>query len=288
MKISSTKTFGFSILLLGFLLSGTGLWLLLSPAQYQATVRIKCEPDSGGGDTYLRGNDRVFYSYDPYFIQTELEIIRSPLVLSNVVESLNLNIKWAENSAMAIKFLQRQLNLQVISNTTDINISFSSDDPNEAATIANAISVAYMDYEIKKYEQITRGGIRVLTEQYQKAEQEINAKRENLKQLGKQLDLPNPEPVDKLSKSNYAAYFLAKQELQKLEDFHKVLATRIEEEKLNFQIPKTSLVQIVNAAKPPEFPVRPNRWLGAALLVVGLFPTVGGFLLLKSSCRQSF
>jgi len=45
-------------------------------------------------------------------------------------------------------------------------------------------------------------------------------------------------------------------------------------------------VEIIEAAKPPEFPVSPNRWPDATLLAIGLFPTIGGFLLLKSSNRQ--
>jgi hypothetical protein len=46
-------------------------------------------------------------------------------------------------------------------------------------------------------------------------------------------------------------------------------------------------VQITNIVQPPEFPVGPNRWLCAALLVIGFFSTVGGLFLLKSSRRQS-
>ena len=70
-------------------------------------------------------------------------------------------------------------------------------------------------------------------------------------------------------------------------NLHKLLAARIEMEKLNLEIPKTSLVEIVEAAKAPKYPANPNRWLGATLLAIGLFPTVGEFLLLKSSLRSA-
>lgn len=52
MQILRTKILGLTLLLGGLVLCGAGLWLLLSPAQYQATVRIKREPNSGGVDTY--------------------------------------------------------------------------------------------------------------------------------------------------------------------------------------------------------------------------------------------
>ena len=289
MQILRTKILGFMLLLGGLALSGTGLWLLLSPAQYQAMARIKLEPDTGGDD----GNGQGMY--DPYFIQTELEIIQSPLVLSDVVKSLNLNVEWGKKygegspleTAKIIKLLRSQITLDPIRNTMLLDINFFSDDPNEAARIANAIAKAYSDYRVERHKQVTQGGIQVLTEALQEQDQVIKSRQENLEQLGKQLNLPNPEPTEELLKSNYPSYFQAKNKLQNFEDFYKMLAAKIEEEKSSFQIQKTSLVEIVDAAKPPEFPVGPNRWLGATLLAIGLFPTVGGFLLLKSSRRQS-
>jgi uncharacterized protein involved in exopolysaccharide biosynthesis len=280
-----TKILGFALLLGGLALCGTGLWLLLSPAQFEATATIKLEADEPDV------NGQV--SYDPYFIQTEFVIIQSPLVLSNVVESLNLNVEWGKKNGdgsplktvKSIKLLQRQIKLEPIRNTKLLNISFSSDDPNEAARIANAIAKAYSDYRIERHKQLTLEGIQVFTEQYQQDVQNIKNKQENLVQLAMQLNLPNPEPTEELLKSNYPSYFQAKQELQKLIEFHKLLTARIEAEKIDLQIPRASMVEIVDTAKPPEFPVGPDRWLGAALLAIGLFPTVGGFLLLKTSRR---
>jgi uncharacterized protein involved in exopolysaccharide biosynthesis len=44
-------------------------------------------------------------------------------------------------------------------------------------------------------------------------------------------------------------------------------------------------VRIVDIAEPPPSPVGPNRVLGAVLLGLGLFPLVGGILLLKPTRR---
>jgi uncharacterized protein involved in exopolysaccharide biosynthesis len=62
---------------------------------------------------------------------------------------------------------------------------------------------------------------------------------------------------------------------------HKLLAEKIESLKME-PSPKTVIVQFVDQAEPPQFPVRTNRPLGAALFAVGLFPLLGGMLLLKS------
>jgi uncharacterized protein involved in exopolysaccharide biosynthesis len=223
------------------------------------------------------------------------EEIRSPFVLSNVIESLNLNIAWGEKygggnplkTAKAIKLLQRRMRLEAGQDAGLITISVDSEDPNEAAKIANAIAKAYHDYRSKTFVTTITGSIRALEDEYRKQGQDIKAKQENLVQLGKQLNLPNPEPADELLKTNYPTYFQAKQELQKMIDLHKQINYRIETYKIDLAIPRTATVQITDIAQPPEFPVGPNRWLGAALLVVGLFSTIGGLFLLESSRQQS-
>jgi len=34
--------------------------------------------------------------YDPYFIQTEFELIQSEVILGKVIEELNLNVEWGK------------------------------------------------------------------------------------------------------------------------------------------------------------------------------------------------
>ena len=114
METRWTKIFGFALLLAGLVLCGGGLRLLLSPAHYQATARIKVESDA----IHTSGNGQNV-SYDPFFIQTEFEVLQSQVVLSKVVGELNLNVEWGKkyaggvtlstNEAMAI--LKRQLDL---------------------------------------------------------------------------------------------------------------------------------------------------------------------------------
>jgi uncharacterized protein involved in exopolysaccharide biosynthesis len=179
------------------------------------------------------------------------------------------------------------MDVQVIPNTTLIDINFLSSDPIEAAKVANAVAKTYSDYRMERWKQFTREVDRVLTEKYQRDEQAVKAKQENLEQLSKQLNPPDPEASDKLLKSNYPSYFETRRQLQDLIDFHKVVAAKIEYDKSTLQVPRIPMVEIVDIAKPPKFPVSPNRWLGATLLAIGLFSAVGGFLLLKSSYRRS-
>jgi hypothetical protein len=80
-------------------------------------------------------------------------------------------------------------------------------------------------------------------------------------------------------------YWEAKRKLENMLDFHKVLASKIESEKMAIRFPTSEMVTIVDAAQPPKLPASPNRFLGAVLLAIGLFPTVGGFLMIKSARR---
>jgi uncharacterized protein involved in exopolysaccharide biosynthesis len=244
MKTPSAKKLGFAVLLLGLALCGLGLWLLLSPAQYKSAARIRTRMmeiesrDSTDSSSMMNANYHDF-------IQTELEAIQSQGVLGKVVDALHLDVEWGKKygngsplkTATAIRLLQQQMSLEHIRNTRLIEIRFSSDDPNEAARIATAIAEAYQDYCYERYCQRKREGIRMLAEHYQKEEQEIKTRQESLEELGAQLKLPSPKPREDILKSDYPSYFQAKRDLQYREDYHKLLAARIEFEKIDHYCP---------------------------------------------------
>jgi capsular polysaccharide biosynthesis protein len=147
-KIGSKHVFGFATLVVGFALCVAGLWLLLSPAQYQATTRIAVGIDDPN-------------VYDPYFIQTELEIIKGQFVLGSVVKSLNLDVEWGKKhtggkmlkTSETVRLLKRRLILRAINNSRFIDISVTDEDPVDAANIANAIVEAYRNWRIKWHRQ---------------------------------------------------------------------------------------------------------------------------------------
>src|SRR6476660_2795024 len=63
------------------------------PETYASKARIKVEREQ----TDIPFNDRMGGSqYDPYFLQTEFETIKSERVLSNVVALLNLTEVWGK------------------------------------------------------------------------------------------------------------------------------------------------------------------------------------------------
>ncbi|HMD55410.1 MAG TPA: polysaccharide biosynthesis tyrosine autokinase, partial [Phycisphaerae bacterium] len=60
-------------------------------------------------------------------------------------------------------------------------------------------------------------------------------------------------------------YWEAKRTLENLKDFDKILAAKIESEKLDLEIPKTAMVEIVRQAEPEKDPVRPKKALNIVL-----------------------
>jgi succinoglycan biosynthesis transport protein ExoP len=71
-------------------------------------------------------------------------------------------------------------------------------------------------------------------------------------------------------------YWEAKRDLDSKVDFHKLLAAKIATEKIDLEIPKTTMVEIIDQAKPAKDPVRPNKTLNITLgIVIGLLVGIG-------------
>ena len=71
-------------------------------------------------------------------------------------------------------------------------------------------------------------------------------------------------------------YWELKRKQANMIDFHKLLQAKIESEKLDLEIPKQSMVTIIDQAKVGKTPVRPNKTLNIVLgIIIGLMVGVG-------------
>ena len=71
-------------------------------------------------------------------------------------------------------------------------------------------------------------------------------------------------------------YFEAKRNLDELQRFRQILDVKIAAEKIDVDLPKTMMVEIVDKAVPGMRPVRPNKPLNIALgIIIGLVVGVG-------------
>ena len=443
---------GLALLGIGLVLIVLGVRLALGPTIYQSSARIRIEHDqtdiSGWGDQ--RGSP----SYDPYFIQTEFELLQSEVILGRVIDNLDLNKEWGGKQVggdqikaaigkspteaagrkaaggdrlktwETIALLKSMIELRPVRNTSLIEIRVSSEKPDEAAKIANAIAEAYRDHRREQRMQVSEGGIRALEERFaeqeakvQKAQQQVDALRvklninevpasadgpaslmtadtlrkleslriENKAEYNRQITLldrlqalkkelgseglaqaiPTAAPDTILSvllehldtveqqlaalkkefgpehtevlkcqamaedlhakirsrvdgimlgldarvvslsnslinlgkdveqgvqrdtevASQSRPYFDAKRNLEELQRFRQILDTKIANEKIDVEMPKTMMVQVVDRAVPALRPSSPNLPRALALIVFGVLLDIAGFVMLQGGAR---
>ena len=259
---AATVTFAtvFVIVFLITIILATAITFIL-PESYASTARIRVERDISD-IIPARGTNVTIVptDYDPYFIQTEFEVIQSELVLSNVISRLNLNVIWGKKyfagetlkTTESMEILKGRINLMPVRNTKLISITVYSDDKNEAARLANAIAESYRDYREAQVTGIREKSVEVLSEAYQQEEAEIQKAR------------TQPD-ADKLAQ---------------LQDAHKQLFAKLEAAKLELRLPHGQLVQIVDSAEPGRAPVKPNKTMNIVIgAVIGaVLGTIAGTL----------
>src|ERR1043165_2505923 len=113
-------------------------------------------------------------NYDPYFIQTEFEVIQSEVILKRVIRDLNLNEEWAKKNngqplktPEIMKIIKGNLDLHNIRNTSLIEIKYFSEKADEAAQIANAVANAYRSYRLEQSFELMSNGIAALRTEWE-------------------------------------------------------------------------------------------------------------------------
>jgi capsular exopolysaccharide synthesis family protein len=163
------------------------------PEKFVSVARIKVERDVSD-ITPLNGSQSFSLGYDPYFIQTEFEVIQSEVILGKVVDDLGLDKKWAApgdpplRKDLAISRLKGLMDLRPVRNTSLIAISVYSEDKKEAADLANKIAETYRAHRIEERMRLGTTGIdsllKTLDERQEKvkeAQKKVDDLREKLK-----------------------------------------------------------------------------------------------------------
>ncbi len=145
------------------------------PESWSSMVRIAVEKDVS--DIMPLGFAQNSTQFDPFFIQTEFEKIRSKNVLHRVIANLKLNERWGEryNNGVPLKtsetfdYLSDKINVRQTRNTSLIEIWVYSDSKEkpaqEAADIANEIARVYKDSRLELKRKRSQAGIDKLKEE---------------------------------------------------------------------------------------------------------------------------
>ena len=188
------------------------------PEAYSSTARIKIERDQT--DITWQPDRANMGNYDPYFIQTEFEMILSDTILTKVVEKLDLNTEWGKRSlngeryktSDSIERLKLMIRLSPVRNTSLIEIKVYSDKPEEAAQVANAVAEAYKQHRLDQRTALTKGGIKTLKEQFDEHEQKIKEAQKEVDRLRVELNIS-----DQMASGDAPSPLMTAETLRKLE-----------------------------------------------------------------------
>ena len=186
---------GLALVGIGLVLIVLGVRLLVSPTTYQSAVRIRIERDPSGIPGLADPRNQT--AYDPYFIQTEFELLQSEAVLGRVVESLDLNNEWGKKYAggtrlktsETVALLKSRMELRPVGSTSLVEIRVFSDKSDEAAKIANAIAESYKTLRYEQLAQMQRGGIKALEARFQEQEAKVREAQKRVDALRGELNI---------------------------------------------------------------------------------------------------
>jgi uncharacterized protein involved in exopolysaccharide biosynthesis len=92
-------------------------------------------------------------AFDPYWLQTQFEVLQSKAILYRVITNLNLNKKWEKRLPIRYRVLKNQLEVRQWRSTSLIEIRFSSADRHEAAAVANEIARVYVETKLAAHRE---------------------------------------------------------------------------------------------------------------------------------------
>ncbi|MDA7915872.1 polysaccharide biosynthesis tyrosine autokinase [Verrucomicrobia bacterium] len=165
---------------------------LLQPKGYTSTVRMMVKKDIKDAQGVSASVSDFNAGFDPYFIQTQFEMIQSQEILYKVIEELGLNVTWAKRYGSPVTFetketfvfLSKQINVTQTRNTEYLQVQMVSVDPEEAALIANRIAEIYKEHRIASRRDRLLKGIATLErdkENHREAVGEMQAKLDKMR-----------------------------------------------------------------------------------------------------------
>jgi polysaccharide biosynthesis transport protein len=194
------KTVILAVFLLVVITATIVTWIL--PESYSSTARINVQRDVADVSGVQNGMVAGMSSYDPYFIQTEFEVIQSEIILDQVIQNLNLNKAWGDKyhldaplkTAESRRILKGLIELRPTRNTSLIEIRVSSDSPEEAARIANEIATTYATHRQNERRDLTMHGINTFEGKLKEYDNSVANQEQKVDKLRMELGVVDTDP----------------------------------------------------------------------------------------------
>lgn len=190
-RVVKTRKVLVLLLFMLVVLTTVGVTFIL-PKLYLASARIKVEQERPTIAVFER---EQFPTYDPYFLQTQYEIIQSQKVLLPVIQQLDLQKKWAQDAdplpqEFAFKKLKNSLVARRYRDTSLIEIAVYDEDPTRAADIANKIAEVFELDRLAEKRRQTMKGIDRLSQELRDQEKRLTDAQTKVEKLRKDLNVP--------------------------------------------------------------------------------------------------
>ncbi|MCS7063802.1 MAG: polysaccharide biosynthesis tyrosine autokinase [Methylacidiphilales bacterium] len=163
---------------------------------YAATAQIQVNKPQRDIEVFRRDHSNF---YDPHYFQSEFELIQSKKILYPVIEKLGLDKVYAQRllkqdtplpvDLMYDYLTKNLLKLDYRRGTNIITITGLSEDPEEAARIANSIAQVYIDTRREDEKARASRGLKSLSEEIEKQRKVVAESRQKVEALRKELGI---------------------------------------------------------------------------------------------------
>lgn len=206
----------------------TALVTFILPPTYASTARISVQRDTPDieGVNLGQGGGQTYSMYDfAFWIQTEFEKIQSKVILYQVISNLDLQIKWGEKYKLGslpmdqtYKFLKAQIDVSQTPRTSLIEIKAFSEDPNEAAAIANRITEVYRESRTNQWIEMSTKGLEALKRRETYETALITNLQHEVDTLKETLGITDVEVQQGYTLATYESEALRKQDTLRMEE----------------------------------------------------------------------
>lgn len=166
---------GIALLVLSAVMLTTGLIQFIVPPTFESVARIYLQKEASGELGIPPQSGKGTNIFDAYWLEKEVETLQSRIVLYQVITNLDLNRKWGEKfkdgqltADLSYALLKRQMHVRPARGTALLQIRVRSDDPTEAAAIANGIAEVYRDQRHFREKEMRAVGVKALDGEVQK------------------------------------------------------------------------------------------------------------------------
>ena len=127
------------------------------------------------------------------FVRTQLQLIRSPMVLERVVSKPETSrLEEIKGHPDPIGWLSSRVEVNSVGNSALYHLSFMTENPDTAMQLANAVADAYFQVYSEDDAERNQRVIELLEQERQRRAAEVQLKQENIRELTKQVTGKDP------------------------------------------------------------------------------------------------